>query len=69
MRLKRFVLALKAHPGVPVASGMTVLGFIAGAEGEHWIRSGLIGAGIMSMFWIPVLWTAWQNSKENTHGN
>lgn len=53
-----YIQRLKKHPGVPIAAALTCLGFAAGAKGEHWIVSGLIGAAIMSVFWLPVLLTA-----------
>ena len=49
------------HPGVPIATGCSIMGFVAGAHGVHWLSSGLLGALIMSVFWIPVLRTAWSN--------
>jgi hypothetical protein len=46
---------LRKHPGTPIAAGLTILGAIAGAErGEH---GALIGAAIMSIYWIPVFCT------------
>ena len=60
---KLFKLSLKNHPGVDVASWLTVAGILAGATGEHakndiWM-SMMIGGLAMSIFWIPVIWTAW----------
>lgn len=57
--LQKYRDSLKHHPGVPVAILCQFLGFLAGTTGEHWFLNGLIGAGIMSFYWIPVLWTAW----------
>lgn len=50
---------LKNHPGVPVASALMVLGFLAGIE--HGIYRAFGGAAIMAVFWIPVLLTAREN--------
>lgn len=38
---------------------LMLLGFLAGLRrpGGEWFISGLIGVSIMSIFWIPVLWT------------
>ena len=47
---------LKRHPGVPIATVMTVMGFFAGIDGG--LIRGLIGAGMMGLLWIPVLLTA-----------
>ena len=51
---------LKRHPGVPIATAMMFLGFFAGAEGNEWALGGMIGAAVMCIFWVPVLWTAWE---------
>ena len=56
--LRAYLDRLKRHPGVPIATACSALGFVAGAHGIHWLRLGLIGAAIMSVFWIPVLITA-----------
>ena len=50
---------LKDHPGVPVASALMVLGFLAGIE--HGIYRAFGGAAVMAVFWIPVLLTAREN--------
>jgi hypothetical protein len=50
---------LKQHPGVPIAFVCQGMGFAAGfnrADGN--ITSALVGIGVMSLFWIPVLITA-----------
>lgn len=46
---------LKNHPGVPMASALSIAGIVAAAASEHgdW-RVGLL----VSVFWIPVLLTA-----------
>ena len=59
--MKKYINSLKQHPGVPIAAALSVMGFIAGAtRGGDWIMGGIGGAAIMSVFWIPVLWTAWE---------
>lgn len=47
---------LKDHPGIPVATCLTVFGFLAGIE--HGIYRALGGAGLMALFWVPVFLTA-----------
>ena len=59
VELHKFMASLKRHPGVPVVTVLMVLGFIAGAKGEHWYIGGMVGVSIMCVFWVPVLWTAW----------
>jgi hypothetical protein len=59
--IPKYWMLLKRHPGAPIASAITVMGFAAGAKGDEWIVGGLVGAAIMSIFWIPVLWTAWED--------
>ena len=51
--MKQYLLNLKNHPGVPVASVLCVCGFFAGIDRG-------IGMAIFStvIFWIPVLLTA-----------
>lgn len=46
----------KDHPGVPIASALTMLGFLAGIE--HGIYRAFGSAALMGLFWIPVLLTA-----------
>lgn len=59
--LQKYWRSLKRHPGVPIATMLTLAGFAAGAErGGEWLLHGLIGATVMCVFWIPVLWTAWE---------
>jgi len=36
------------------------LGFAAGAKGDKWILGGTGCAAVMCIFWVPVLWTAWE---------
>lgn len=48
--MKKFTKRLKGHPGVPIAAALTLLGFVAG---------GVFGAAVLSVFWVLVLWTAW----------
>jgi hypothetical protein len=55
---QKFKLSLAGHPGMPLAGVFTIAGFVAGYQ-----RAGFgfafVGAGIMSVFWIPVLITSW----------
>lgn len=57
--LKNYGIALKHHPGTSIATVLSLLGFVAGAKGGYWFIRGMVGFAIMSLFWIPVLWTAW----------
>ena len=60
--LSAYWRSLCRHPGVPIATAFSIFGFVAGvqrAHGVHWLHSGLLGAAIMSVFWVPVLLTAW----------
>jgi uncharacterized membrane protein len=58
--MQKYAKSLVRHPGVPIATACTIIGFVAGAsKGDDWIMGGAIGATIMSVFWVPVLWTAW----------
>lgn len=58
--LRQYSRSLKRHPGVPLASFFTVMGFIAGVQRTgNWLSGGLFGAAMLSVFWVPVLWTAW----------
>jgi hypothetical protein len=62
--MKEYIARLKKHPGVPVALTCQGMGFIAGfnrVDGN--LTSALVGVGVMSLFWIPVLLTA-QKHKE-----
>lgn len=61
--MRRYLLALHRHPGVPIMAVLTPLGFIAGLarpDGPT-LGGGLFGAAVMSVFWIPVLLTAWSD--------
>lgn len=60
--MKQYLLNLKEHPGVPIATCLTVFGFLAGIE--HGIQQALGGAAIMAVFWIPVLLTAMRGNDE-----
>ena len=61
--MRRYLSALRRHPGTPIAAVLTVLGFFAGygRPGMAPLYGGLFGAAVMSVFWIPVLATAWSN--------
>lgn len=56
---QKFKNRLRTHPGVPIATALTIIGFVAGAKGEQWYIGGAFGAAVMCIFWVPVLWTAW----------
>lgn len=59
MMFRRYLYALRRHPGTPIAVWMMVLGGIAGAEGG-W-DGAAVGVLVMSVSWVPVLITAWQS--------
>lgn len=54
---------LASHPGTPIAAAMTAVGFLVGAHGDRWLTGGLFGAAVMSVYWLPVLWTARQGRR------
>lgn len=59
---RKFIMSLSNHPGVAVVFALNVLGFIAGfgrLRPPSGMAGGLLGATIMSIFWVPVLLTAW----------
>jgi hypothetical protein len=49
--------ALSRHPGVMPATVFTGMGTVAGAE--RGLAGAIAGGAVLSVFWIPVLWTAW----------
>lgn len=53
--MKRYLRNLRHHPGVPIATAMTLMGALAGKGSP---RGAIVGALVMSVFWIPVLITA-----------
>jgi hypothetical protein len=55
---------LSKHPGVPVAAACSGFGFIAGLMHGSLGRA-FAGLAIMSVFWIPVLITAWNGRKKD----
>ena len=59
--MKKLLAELKVHPGTPIAASLTVLGAIAGSDRGP--NGWLIGVAFMSIFWIPVIYTAWENVK------
>jgi hypothetical protein len=61
--MREFWQSLKRHPGMPIASYLSALGLIAGMDGGFWKAIG--GFSIMSVFWIPVLITAWTGRKQH----
>lgn len=60
-KYKVFLLSLLNHPGTPIAFILSVFGFFAGLEDG--LQYGFIAMGIMSIFWIPVVFTAWKNRE------
>lgn len=62
---QKFTTRLKNHPGVPIATAFTFLGFVAGANGERWYIGGVVGAAVMCVFWVPVLLTAWSMRNDD----
>lgn len=61
---KKFCRSLSAHPGKPIALILTCLGALAGLGNKHSVGHELaymaFGACVMSLYWVPVLITAWQ---------
>lgn len=65
--LKRIKRGLRNHPGIQIA---TMLVLIGGLSGVGRCDNGVdivvdiwrvvVGALVMSVFWLPVLWTAWK---------
>lgn len=50
---------LKAHPGVPVATAMSVMFPLAGLANENGRQGGLIAGAVAALaVWAIVLWTA-----------
>lgn len=62
--MKKYLRSLNRHPGVPIAAALMPFGFVAGAKADDWVVGGLVGAAIMCIFWLPVLWTAWEARHE-----
>jgi len=57
IELSKFRESLRRHPGVTPALVMTFAGILAGAQRSA--DAGLIGGLVTSVFWVPVLLTAW----------
>lgn len=56
--MRKYLKRLKAHPGVPVATGFTLFGALARAS-EAGIEGLFVGALMASVIvWPIVLWTA-----------
>jgi hypothetical protein len=53
-----YLSGLASHPATPIAAALTAVGFLVGAHGDRWLAGGLFGAAVMSVYWLPVLWTA-----------
>jgi hypothetical protein len=56
--MKTYRQSLSGHPGVPIAAACSGFGFIAGLMNGSLLRA-FGGLAIMSVFWVPVLITAW----------
>lgn len=57
---KKFKRSLANHPGLWIATACSTMGFLAGLRREDGdFTTALIGAAVMSILWVPVLWTAW----------
>ena len=54
---------LRAHPGFFIAVTCTLMGAVAGSE--SWSKA-LMGAAIMSVFWLPVLLTVRKRLQDIT---
>lgn len=66
--LSKFWKRLKNHPGVSVAIALQLMGSFAGLTSRQdnvGLRA-LVGFGIMSIFWIPVLLTSWIDRNKET---
>lgn len=57
--LNKYWRSLQRHPGTPIAAWFLLLGFASGACKTPWYIGGALGAAVMSVFFIPVLVTAW----------
>ncbi len=68
--IRNYWNALQKHPGVPIAGVYTILGFVAGMDRPGApIQGALIGAAIMSVYWLVVLWTAVDSAREQVRRN
>lgn len=66
--MKMYWHSLRNHPGVPVVFLMHAMAFLAGMmrrEGDDNFFYALMSAGAMSIFWLPVLWTAYTSCPKN----
>jgi len=54
-----FCRSLSRHPGLGWATFFTAVGFLVGLHNRS-LPMALTGAAVMSIFWLPVLWTAWR---------
>jgi hypothetical protein len=56
--MKEYFKRLKTHPGVPMAFGFTLLGFMARATNKtfpHWWIGGLFGAAFLAIIFWPIV--------------
>jgi hypothetical protein len=65
--IKSYLHSLRRHPGVPVATIFTIMGFLAGLDrpGDP-VRGAMIGAAITSICWPVVLWTAAKDANAHS---
>jgi hypothetical protein len=61
-KIKLFFSKLRTHPGVPIVIACQILGFATGITSPNaaQLERAFAGLVIMSLFWIPVFWTAWK---------
>ena len=60
-----FKRSLANHPGHGVVIVLMATAAIAGLMAkDHQTERALLGAGIFSLFWITVIWTAWTLRKQ-----
>jgi hypothetical protein len=63
--MKTYLQSIAKHPGLPIAAACSSFGFIAGLMHGTLSRA-FVGLAIMSVFWIPVLITAWTGRNRGT---
>lgn len=56
--MKTYLKRLRIHPGVPVASMLTLIFMLAGLGNKNWLAGVIAGAVVSILMWCVVLWTA-----------